>query len=142
MTDKQSSGDTWGEWLAEELFDAFQLCVVFAFLAVIRLAAEFFKFRLWPSLQEVIDHRWFALVGTASVFIAGLGLYFLRKHCQRLYGLAEVGFALTASWSIMKNAEAIGSVGSWLAVLATAYLVVRGLTNYAEARKTNRLATR
>jgi len=63
---------------------------------------------------------------------------FFKKHFQRLYGLAEVGFSLAIGWtSIVKvqstpnNTDAV----AWTVVIAVAYLAVRGLTNYDEAKK-------
>ena len=51
---------------------------------------------------------------------------------QRLYGLAEIGFALAVAWSSMMRAQSTSEAASWLATLAAAYLVVRGLSNYEE----------
>ena len=41
---------------------------------------------------------WVRPIGTLFVFLVGGGLYLIKKHCQRVFGVLEVVFALTVSW--------------------------------------------
>ncbi|HEY6803733.1 MAG TPA: hypothetical protein VI306_09155 [Pyrinomonadaceae bacterium] len=86
----------------------------------------------WPRLTAFLHVWWQALIGTLTVLLIGVGLYFFKKYYQRLYGLAEIGFALAVAWSSIMRARSTSDAASWLATLAAAYLVVRGLSNYEE----------
>jgi len=131
VTKKRPSSIDWGQEFADVLET-----VTFLFLGVLFFGGILLvRGTVWPQLRELIHYRWFAMFGTTAVFVVGLGLFLIKKRYQRLYGLAEIGFGLSLSWSIMKSPEAVGSMASWVAVIATAYLVVRGLSNYAEGRK-------
>jgi hypothetical protein len=98
-------------------------------------AFEFFITALWPKLRSVLVIWRLSLIGTIVVLLIGLGLFLFKKHYQKIYGLAEIGFALAVGWTSITRAQSSSGVGSWTAVLAAAYLVVRGLSNYDEGRK-------
>jgi hypothetical protein len=132
VTSKRPFSD-WGEELADALTIASVIFICLLFYGAI----EFVRFYVWPLLRELLHYRWFALLGTITVFVVGLGLFMLKSRYQRVYGLAEVAFALAVSWSIMKNSQEIGNAGTLFTVIATAYLVVRGLSNYAEGRRSS-----
>jgi len=78
---------------------------------------------------------WVRPIGTLFVFLVGGGLYLIKKHCQRVFGVLEVVFALTVSWISIARAQILQDAASRIAVLAAAYLIVRGLTNYEEGKK-------
>jgi hypothetical protein len=78
---------------------------------------------------------WIRPIGTLFVFLVGVALYLFRKHYQRVFGVSEVLFALTVSWISIARAQILQDGASRIAVVAAAYLIVRGLSNYEEGRK-------
>lgn len=78
---------------------------------------------------------WIRPIGTLFVFLVGVALYLFRKHYQRVFGVSEVIFALTVSWISIARAQILQDAASRIAVVAAAYLIVRGLTNYDEGKK-------
>ncbi len=108
-------------------------------LGVATVAAWFIlwalAFRLRPKLFSVVGIWWPTLVGTILVLNLGLGLFLFKKHYLKAYGLAEIGFALAVAWSSIRRILSTNDAASWMATLAAAYFVVRGLSNYDEGRK-------
>jgi hypothetical protein len=90
---------------------------------------------LGPKLGSFLHVWWVTVIGTIVVLISGSGLFLFKKTYQALYGLAEVGFALAVGWTSMMRVQTIGDGASWIALVAAAYLIVRGLSNYEEGRK-------
>jgi len=90
---------------------------------------------LWPKLKLLLDLRGVTLVGTIVILLLGAVLFYFKKHYQKLYGLAEIGFALAVSWSSMMRTQSMSDATSWITVLAAGYLVVRGMSNFDEGRK-------
>jgi len=78
---------------------------------------------------------WVRPIGTLFVFLVGGGLYLIKKHYQRVFGVLEVVFALTVSWISIARAQILQDAASRIAVVAAAYLIVRGLTNYEDGKK-------
>lgn len=87
-----------------------------------------------PRLKGFAHTRWLTLLGTVIVLLGGVGLFVFKKHFQRLYGVLEIGFALAVGWSGVARVQSTNDLASWTAVVAAAYLVVRGWSNYDEAR--------
>ncbi len=98
---------------------------------------EVFYRKVSPKLKSLVHIWWFTLVGTIVVSLVGLGLFFFRKYRQREYGLIEIGFALAVGWSGMVKVQSTNDIAAWTTVVAAAYLVVRGLSNYDEGRQKN-----
>jgi len=88
----------------------------------------------WPVLAALWHVWWLTAIGTIAVLLVGVGLFFFRKHYRMYYGLSEVGFALTVSWISLARAQTVQDAASWIAVVAAAYLIVRGLDNYEAGR--------
>jgi|SRR6185503_5137618 len=78
---------------------------------------------------------WIRPIGTLFVFLVGVALYLFRKHYQRVFGVSEVLFALTVTWVSIARAQILQDAASRIAVVAAAYLIVRGLANYEEGKK-------
>ena len=97
---------------------------------------------IWPRVSGFLHVWWVTLIGTALLLFIGIGLFFFKKLSQRLYGLAEVGFALAVGWASVVRARSTSDAASWLAVLASAYLIVRGLSNYQEGKEERRTRLR
>ena len=89
----------------------------------------------WPYLPGLWNVWWFRTIGTFIVALIGGGLFLFRKYHQVAYGLSEIGFALTVCWISIGRAQTAQDAASWIAVVAAAYFVVRGLTNYEEGKK-------
>ena len=111
------------------------------------LAATLFEFffdfyfaSLWPKLKGLLHLWWLTPDGTVVIFLVGLGLFFFKKYRQKMYGLGEIGFALAVGWSSMMQAQSTNDMTSWITLLASAYLVVRGLSNYDEGRERENIA--
>jgi LPXTG-motif cell wall-anchored protein len=90
--------------------------------------------KISPKLTGFLHVWWLTLLGTICVLLIGVGLFFFRKYRQREYGLIEIAFALAAGWSGVMKVQSTNDMTSWTTVVAAAYLVVRGLSNYDEAR--------
>jgi hypothetical protein len=98
------------------------------------IVTSIFITKSWPKLN-VVAPRWLGtVVGAVIVAVVGLGLFLFRKYHQKIYGLAELGFALAVGWSSLRRAQTTSDLASWIAVLAAAYLIARGLLNYDEGR--------
>ena len=89
---------------------------------------------LFGTLWWLLNLRGATLVGTILVLLLGAALFYFKKHHQKFYGLAEIGFALAVSWSSIMRVQSISDATSWITVLAAGYLVVRGMSNYDEGR--------
>lgn len=90
---------------------------------------------IWPRVTSFWQIWWLTLVGTTVVFLIGLILFAFKKYYQKVYGLSEIGFALAVGWTSIMRAQSTADAASLLAILAAAYLMVRGLSNYDEASK-------
>jgi hypothetical protein len=88
-----------------------------------------------PHASSLWSVWWFNVLGTLVVLMIGVGLFLFRKHYRIFYGLCEVGFAISVGWISLARAHRVQDATSWIAVVAAAYLVVRGLDNYEEGRK-------
>ncbi len=111
----------------------FSAVIVFAF--VITGAFEMFFKPWWLELRGFLRLWWLTLIGTIVVLLIGFGLFFFKKYYQKVYGLAEIGFALAVGWASVMKVQLTNDVASWASVIASAYLVVRGLSNYDEGKR-------
>lgn len=70
---------------------------------------------------------------TAGILMIAVGLFLLRQKRLRLYAAIELSFAIVTAW------EATGRILSdplaWPVLAAAAYLIVRGLDNWAKSRQ-------
>lgn len=76
--------------------------------------------------------RWKQTVGSIIVAAIGAGLFWLRKHYQTVYGISEVSLGVIGIWTILEKLQTAPDPPSWVALVASAYLIVRGLTNCEE----------
>lgn len=108
--------------------------VIAVFSILASVIGEAFIHWIWPYLTSFLHVWWFRAVGTLTVLLIGWGLFRFKKHYQTVYGMAEIGFALTGGWASLGRVQIAQDISSWIAVIASAYLVVRGLTNYEEGK--------
>ncbi len=87
-----------------------------------------------PKIIGFLGIWWLTLLGTFFILLIGIALFFFRKYRQREYGWLEITFALAVGWSGVMKVQATNDIASWTTVVAAAYLVVRGLSNYDEGR--------
>ena len=117
----------WWDWVRGAVY----VGVFWGVLQLLKLAV----LAVWPKVSGFLHIWWLTLIGTTLILMIGFGLFFFKKRNQRLYGLAEIGFALAVGWASIRGVRSTSEIASWLAVLAAAYLIVRGLDNYEEGRK-------
>lgn len=84
-----------------------------------------------PSLFPT--ERWRQTIATIVVAGMGAGLFWLRKRQQIFYGTSEVILGVIGIWTIFEKLQKTPDPPSWVALIASAYLIVRGLTNCEEA---------
>lgn len=130
---------TWKDLTWKDRIIAVLGFIIFGPLAVflIGLIIEgFFRFvpALLFKLRDFTHIWWLTLFGTIVISCIGLGLFCFRKYFQKMYGLTEVAFALAFGWSSMR-VQFTGGSASWISILASAYLVVRRLSNFDQDRK-------
>lgn len=118
-----------------QLFAYFRFFVVVLLGVLVERGVEKFIHTVWPALNRFLHVWWLTLIGTVVISLIGFGLFLFRKYYQKFYGLAEIGFALAVGWTSIARAQTRGDAASWIAVLAAAYLIVRGLTNYEEGKR-------
>jgi 2-polyprenyl-3-methyl-5-hydroxy-6-metoxy-1,4-benzoquinol methylase len=93
-------------------------------------------------LSEVIPHFFSLLKGQVKndallaaicsgfTLLFGTGLFYLRKSKRKLYSILEIVFAMATIWVATIKLEVQGDLSVWLAIGASAYLMVRGLDNW------------
>jgi uncharacterized membrane protein len=88
-----------------------------------------------PYQPDFWDVLWLRTIGTIAVALTGVGLFLFRKYNQLAYGASEVGSALAISWISLGRVQTANDAASWIAVVAAAYFIVRGLINCEEGKK-------
>jgi hypothetical protein len=67
-------------------------------------------------------------------FLAGgYALFKMRQRMQGLYGFVECALAIAASWFILDRLSVEVRPELIVGLMASGYILVRGLTNYSEA---------
>lgn len=109
------------------------ISIVFSVLLTIalRLTVE----RYWSHLNGFWNVWEVITVGILLVLLAGGLLHLFRKFYQIVYGISEILFGIVASGSQIAKAQQGGDLAAWIAVVVSAFLIVRGLTNIEEGRK-------
>jgi hypothetical protein len=88
--------------------------------------------RTWLYPTALWNGWWPRTIGTIVVAGIGAGLFWLRKRYQTLYGISEVSLGVAGIWAIFGKLQTAPDPPSWVALVAAAYLIVRGLTNCEE----------
>jgi hypothetical protein len=124
---------------------------VLAVMSILFLAAFIFiivfLLRTLPHLFSILDKniqaKWvLGLIGATATTTVGVSLYCLRSRKRMLYALLEIAFAIVTGWTAIFRLTSQGDLGVWLALAAAAYLIVRGLDNWQQAKdKKKRIAT-
>lgn len=97
----------------------------------LRLTVE----RYWPRLDGFWTASEVIIVGILLVLLAGWLLHLFRKYYQTVYGVSEILFAIAATGTQIAKAKRDQNLAAWVAVVVSAFLIVRGLTNIEEGRK-------
>ena len=75
-----------------------------------------------------------ALCATLAVAV-GAALYLLRLRMRWLYAAVELCFGFATAWvSVARGLHAGDELGAWFGFVGAAYLIVRGLDNFAVAK--------
>jgi hypothetical protein len=109
-----------------------------ALLIVVGMVA--FGLALWYVTSKLsriftyLDHRFpdrvtLGIYVSLATLIAGALLFALREIKRRLYACIELMFALVTAGVAIGKLKTQGELAVWLALAASAYLVVRGLEN-------------
>jgi hypothetical protein len=73
---------------------------------------------------------------TVAVVVLGWIVHWLKTLNQKLYGWIEIGFGTICVFSVAEGMSSGGTLfTSWLALGGLAYVVARGFSNIAEAKK-------
>jgi hypothetical protein len=70
------------------------------------------------------------VLGTGGVVLGGLLAFALRLWLRRVYGMAEVAFAVVVAWKTVGDVAQLSALQSSIVLAAAVYLVVRGLDNW------------
>jgi hypothetical protein len=100
-------------------------------VAVVRALPHLFSF-LDRSIANKTDFE--ALCALLAVGV-GIGLYVLRLRIRWVYAAIELCFAFSTAWVAVARLHSQGEISVWFGFMGSAYLIVRALDNFAEARK-------
>ena len=114
----------------------FLLIALMVLVASAILSENLFSYgpALVNRLKSLVAAKWFHLICVAAILILGVGFYFFRSRQPKLYGLAECAFALVTAWNAADSASALGQT-NFLALIAAAYLMVRGITHFQQGNR-------
>lgn len=91
-------------------------------------------FHLFTILDEQIPDKFMlAQIGSLGTLFGGVCLFFLRERKRMLYATLEMAFAIVMGGTAISRVKYEGDLGVWLAVAASAYLIVRGMENIQKA---------
>ncbi len=107
----------------------FVVIITFALtLLAFFLMAEFFKWLYVVKYQLTIK-----IGAAAGLFLCGFLLFLFKRKLQYLYGISEVTFGTISAWFIFSKFFEPKAPMPYIEVIAAAYIIVRGLSNCAEA---------
>ncbi len=87
-------------------------------------------FHLFSFLNERIqDKMLLGQLAAGSTLFVGIGLYVLRERRRMIYATLEIAFAVVTAALAVSKVKTQGDLGVWIAIAASAYLVVRGMEN-------------
>ena len=112
-----------------------RIALFVAFLAIV-----FYLTRTLPRLFTILDRNIsnkfiLASIGAIGSFMVGLGLYYFRERKRMYYSLLEIALGIVTGAIGILRVNTQGNLSVWLALSASAYLVVRGLDNLHTARE-------
>jgi hypothetical protein len=90
--------------------------------------------KLYLFLSFFLSQFWINLIGVILIGALGALLYLFRKKKRTWYGIVEVSFALAYGWNAINKVTKVGYVET-ISVVASIYLVVRGVDNYIKGRE-------
>lgn len=88
-------------------------------------------------LANFLAHPLPRFVSLLFIIIVAFGLCWFKRLHQQAYGFVEFCFALAIAWNSLTQIPKEQSIG-FLALLGSAYLLVRGLINFFEGRDKRR----
>jgi hypothetical protein len=108
-------------------------CVGIIFGLISNLLFSYFP-NVYGFLSSFLSQFWINLIGIIVIGIVGSLLYLLRERKRIWYGAIEVSFSLAYGWYAINKVASVGYVET-ISVIASIYLVVRGIDNVMEGRK-------
>jgi hypothetical protein len=100
-------------------------------LALVKLSYHF--------LRSFLGQFWINLFGVVLIGAFGLLLYSFRRWKRAWYGIIEVSFALAYGWNAINKVATVGYVET-ISIIASVYLVVRGVDNYMKGKAAEKAA--
>ena len=86
--------------------------------------------RLYPYRGPTLT-----LVLTVFVVLIGFAFFTLKTKNLLLYAKIELAFATLSTFLAVQKAESAVSMGSFIVIAASIYLIVRGFDNHKKARE-------
>lgn len=115
-------------WFIVDLLTA---CVVVAFWATVLFWAARYTGLLRPLKPNLVQ----TVAGVGAVLLAGIAAFALRLWLRRIYGMAEVLFALVVAWNALSASNQLSTFQALIVLVSAVYLVVRGLDNWLQGVK-------
>jgi len=92
--------------------------------------------RAFEQVSSIIGIHALQIGITVAIVVLGWMVHWLKTLNQKLYGWIEVGFGTICVFSVAEGMSIGGSLfASWVALGGLAYVVARGFSNIAEAKK-------
>lgn len=107
------------------------ISIVVLFIALANMLEDRYGKRVGAFLLSLLSQFWINLLGIIAILIIGVALYVVRQKRRVAYGLLEVGFAMAYGWYAINKVAHVGYVET-ISVIASVYLVVRGLDNITQ----------
>jgi hypothetical protein len=123
-------------FVGKELIPEFVAALVFvAFVGLLVVSC----YRLWSmygrTLALLIKAPAGASGATAAIALIGYSLFKLKKKALKVYALLELGFALASCYvAFVRANQGTLDTANVSAIVGAAYLVVRGLGNWDDAK--------
>lgn len=117
-------------WFVADLLTA---VVVVLFWSVILYGG----FRYFGIVHQIESTVMWRLSGVVSILVVGILAFAIRLWARRVYGIAEVLFALVVTWTTLKSTDHLNSFQFVIAMVSAVYLVVRGLDNWLQGRRSH-----
>lgn len=110
------------------IVDLLMACIIAAFWAIVLFWAARYIGLLGPLKPNLVQ----TVIGVSAVLLAGIAACALRLWLRRIYGMAEVLFALVVAWNALCSTNPLSTFEALIALVSAVYLVVRGLDNWLQ----------
>jgi hypothetical protein len=113
--------------------------LVFIFFALLFSLSlwPFLLIGIWSSAYDTLQASWVARIfAFGALMLLGWGMYKLREANRQIYGIGEICVGSSMCWFGV-NAATPNALPSIIAMAGGVYVIVRGLDNYAQGKKTS-----